>query len=118
QSLIYAATLQGILQTIVLLVYLQSRFPNFWRGFQWSFLRHQLSYALPFGFSGLLYTMQNDLHNYVVANQFSADMFAVYSIGCFQLPLIGIMSESVTSVMIPRVSALQKNQERDEILQL
>jgi O-antigen/teichoic acid export membrane protein len=117
-SLIYAAILQGILQVIALLIYLRNRFPGYWRGFQWPVLREQLSYALPFGFAGLLYSIQLDLHNYVVANQFSADLFAVYSIGCFQLPLIGILSESVTSVMIPRVSALQKCGDTREILAL
>lgn len=116
QSLVFAAILQGMLQTLVLVLYLKMRFPGFWRGFQWPVLREQLSYALPFGLAGTLFGIQLDLHNYVVANQFSAEMFAVYSIGCFQLPLIGILSESVTSVMIPRVSALQKNDETQEII--
>jgi O-antigen/teichoic acid export membrane protein len=117
-SLIYAAIIQGAVQTVVLLIYMQNRFPGFWRRFEWSVLREQLSYALPFGFAGILYSIQLDLHNYVVANQFSADMFAIYSIGCFQLPLIGILTESVTSVMIPRVSALQKSGDAREILGL
>lgn len=118
EALIYAAIVQGALQTLILLVYLQSRFAGFWREFDWQVLGRQLSYALPLGFAGLLYTMQVDLHSYFVANRFDAATYAVYAVGCFQLPLAGILSESVGSVMIPRVSLLQKNNARREIVTL
>lgn len=114
--LIWAAIIQGLLQTIVLLAYLHSRFRGFWRSFSGSMLMTQLSYALPLGFAGMLFSLQNDLHNYFVANSFGASTFAIYAIGCFQLPLIGILNESVGSVMIPRVSGLQQENNRREIL--
>ena len=114
--LIWAAVIQGVLQTIALLVYLQSRFRNFWRSFSWSMLTTQMSYALPIGFAGALFSLQNDLHNYFVASSFGASSFAIYAIGCFQLPLIGILNESVGSVMIPRVSGLQQEDNRREIV--
>ncbi len=117
-SLVYAAIAQGILQTLILLGYLRSRFPGFWRSFEWDMLRQQLSYALPLGFAGVLYYVQLDLHNYVVSYSFDAATFAVYSIGCFQLPLVGILGESVNSVLIPRVSYLQKQGQQREIVLL
>ena len=58
RALIYAALVQGILQTIILLFYLRSRFPRFWARFDWAVLRTQLSYAMPFGIAGLLFTLQ------------------------------------------------------------
>ena len=118
EALVYAALIQGVLQTAVLLWYLRSRFPGFWRSFDWSVVRVQTAYALPFGLAGLLYTLQMDLHNYFVSNRFSAATFAVYSIGVAQLPLVGILRESVSSVMIPRVSQLQKSGETREIVVL
>lgn len=116
EYLIWAAVIQGALQTIALLVYLHSRFQGFWRSFSWSMLTTQMSYALPIGFAGALFSLQNDLHNYFVASSFGPASFAVYAIGCFQLPLIGILSESVGSVMIPRVSGLQQEDNRREIV--
>ncbi|HEU4508638.1 MAG TPA: lipopolysaccharide biosynthesis protein [Pyrinomonadaceae bacterium] len=116
EYLIWAAAIQGILQTIALLVYLWSRFPGFWRDFSWSMLTTQMSYALPIGFAAALYSLQTDLHNYFVANSFGPASFAIYAIGCFQLPLIGILSESVGAVMIPRVSSLQQEDNRREIV--
>ncbi len=66
-------------------------------------------------FAGLLYTIQTDLHNYFVSNRFSAATFAVYSIGVAQLPLVGILRESVSSVILPRISYLQEQGQAREI---
>lgn len=118
RALVYATLIQGVLQTILLLLYLQSRFPGFWRDFDFSMLRKQMSYAMPLGFAGLLFTVQTDLHNYFVSHRFSAAEFAIYSIGCLELPLIWLLRESINSVMIPRVSVLQKQGETREILLL
>lgn len=118
QTLVYAAVIQGALQSIILLVYLRSRFRGFWRSFEWPMMRRQLAYAVPLGLAGVLYTIQLDLHNYVVSYRFDAATFAVYSIGCFQLPLVAILSDSIGSVMIPRVSFLQKQNEQREIVML
>lgn len=116
RALIFAALAQGILQTIILLAYLRARFPGFWRGFDWEMMRTQLAYAMPLGLAGLLYTVQTDLHSYFVSHRFSAAEFAVYSVGCLELPLVGLLRESINSVMIPRVSHLQKEGETREIV--
>ena len=118
RALIYAALVQGIVQTIILLIYLRSRFPRFWVSFDWSVLRMQLSYALPFAVAGLLFTLQTDLPNYYVSNQFDPAIFAIYAIGCFNIPLVGMLSESVGAVMIPQVSLLEKHGNHREILAL
>src|SRR6185503_15109594 len=55
ESLLYAAMVQGILQTIVFVVYLRSRFGEFWRGFEWQVFRNQLAYALPFGLASVIF---------------------------------------------------------------
>ncbi|HEX8455710.1 MAG TPA: lipopolysaccharide biosynthesis protein [Pyrinomonadaceae bacterium] len=118
EALIYAAIIQGALQTVVLFIYLYTRFENFGRRFDLRLLGTQLSYALPLGVAGFLYSMQMDMHNYFVSNRFDAATFAVYSIGCFNLPLIHILSDSVGSVMIPRVAELEKQGRRREIVVL
>lgn len=117
-SFLWAALIQGAVQTIVMAAYLASRFPRFWTAFDPGFFRRQMVYALPFGFAGLLWTLQTDVHNYFVGYRFSAAEYAVYAYGCFQLPLIGMLSESVTSVLIPRMSALQAAADLREMLRL
>ena len=118
RALVYASLVQGVLQTILLLLYLQSRFPRFWHSFDWQMLRTQMAYAMPLGFAGLLLIVQTDLHNYFISHRFSSAEFAIYAVGCLELPLLGLLRESINSVMIPRVSVLQKENQTREILLL
>ena len=108
RSLVYAAVAQGAVQNVVLLLYLRSRYKGFWRGLDFAMMRRQLSYALPIGFAGLIYGLLMDMHNYVVSYRFGAAELAVYTIGCFSLPLVNIVGESFGSLLIPHVSRLQK----------
>ena len=119
RSLLAAAALHGLIQTVALLCYLESRFGGFWRALDWRMLRDQLSYAIPLGAAGLLTIAQTDLHNYFVSNHFGPALFAVYSIGSLQLPLMGLIQEATNSVLITRVSVLEKrNQPREIVLLL
>jgi O-antigen/teichoic acid export membrane protein len=118
EALLYAGLIHGVIQSLVLLWYVSSRFPRFWRGFDFSLTAKQVAYALPFGLAGLLYTIQTDLHNYFVSNRFSTATFAVYSIGVAQVPLVGILRESVSSVILPRISFLQEQGQAREIIVL
>lgn len=117
-SLLYAAVIHAALQCVVLLIYLEARFAGFWRRLDLSMLRAQLSYALPLGAASVLYAFQNDMHNYFVSREFGAAAFALYSVGCFHLPVIGILGSSAGSVLIPRVIALHKEHDRREMLLL
>lgn len=117
-AIIYASIAQGVLQLAALVIYINSRFEKFWRHFSWPMMRTQAAYALPFGFSSLFYFMQLNIDNYFVSHNFGAAAFAIYSIGCFQLPLYQILSDSTVAVVIPRVSYLQKEGEHREILVL
>jgi O-antigen/teichoic acid export membrane protein len=116
RSLIYAAIIHGTIQTAVLIWYLKSRFPDFWHSFDWAMLRRQLSYAVPLGAAVVLYAMQTDLHNYFVSNRFAPAMFAIYSFGTLQLPLMGLIQEATNSVLITKVSVLQQQTETREII--
>ncbi len=118
QALIWAAVLQGVMQTAVLWWYLQSRFGPFWRRFDGALMRSQLSYAVPLGMAGILYTVQTDLHSYFVSNRLGAVAYAIYGVGIVQLPLMTMLQEATNSVVIPRVCALQQLNDTREIIEL
>lgn len=118
RSLIFAAIAHGLIQSLVLIWYLETRFPGFWRSFDWDVLVRQLSYSVPLQSAVLLLTMQTDLHNYFVANRFGAAMFATYSFGTLQVPLMGLLQEATNSVLITRVAMLQLHHEHREIVLL
>src|SRR6202035_49455 len=115
RSLLAAAILHGLIQTVLLIWYVQSRFAGFWRVFDPRVMREQLSYALPLGAAGILMIVQTDLHNYFVSYRYGPSLFAIYALGTLQLPLMGLIQEAANSVLITRVSVLQQQNERHQI---
>jgi O-antigen/teichoic acid export membrane protein len=81
-------------------------------------LRQQLSYAIPFGFAGMVVTILTSVDRFYVSRFFDSEAFAVYSIGCFQLPVITIVFTSAISVLLGRMAELQKEGKRSEMLAL
>lgn len=118
EALVYAAGVQGLLQAALVLWYLRARFPGVWQGGHLKLVWAQAAYAVPLGSAAILSMVQVDLHFYFVAHYFDAATYAVYAIGCFQLPFLSILSESVGSVMIPAISRLQLEARPDEIVRL
>ena len=118
EAFIYAAMIQGIIQTFILLIYVRSRFPWVWRSFDLRFFGEQLAYALPYGLAGVLLIAQTDIHNYFVGYKFSSADFAIYAYGCFEIPLMAMLTESVTSVLIPRMNALHMAGDTEEMIRL
>jgi O-antigen/teichoic acid export membrane protein len=66
-------------------------------------LREQLAYALPFGAAAALENAQANLHQYAVAHAVSAAAFAVYAVGCLQVPLVDLVTTSAGSVLMVRL---------------
>lgn len=116
-SLIWAAVAQAALQTVILFVYAKQRFPELFRVFDFGLLKRQFAYTLPFGLSGWLSTGQTDAHNYFVSRRFTPADFAIYSVGGFELPLVGILAESISSVLIPLMSRLSASEDKREIVE-
>jgi O-antigen/teichoic acid export membrane protein len=56
--------------------------------------RYQLAYALPFALAVGIEVLQANLHSYVVASKFDAATFAVYAVGCLQIPLVDLITTS------------------------
>ncbi len=117
-AMLNAITIQVVLQTVILCVYLNYRFAGFWKAFDYKFFVKHLKYALPFGISGILWTLQTDLHNYFIANKFSSEEVAVYRVGCFELPLMVLLYEAIASVLIPKISRLQSEGKIREMIEL
>ncbi len=117
-ALLWAIILFGAAQSAVTLLYLHAKYPRFWRAFDRSMALRQLHYAAPLGFSGILWYSETDLHNYFVSHLAGTIAFAVYSYGTFDVPLAGIVTEGVATVLIPRLSYLQKIGDHGAIVEI
>lgn len=109
QAVVVAAVIQGAVQCLIMVWYLRRRLGRFWGTFDWPLFKAQIANALPFGVGALAYATQGDLHNYFVSHYFDPDQFAIYAVGCFQLPLLGMLLDSVISVLLPEVARREAN---------
>lgn len=117
-AIVISAVIQGALQCGIMFAYLRKRFGRFWTAFDWTLFKAQLANALPFGIGGLAYATQGDLHNYFVSHYFDPDQFAIYAVGCFQLPLLGMLLDSVISVLLPEVARREAAADYQGIIEL
>ena len=115
KSIIGAALVSQLLSAAALFWYLDMKFPAFWRQFEWGFFKEQLSYALPYGAFGMLWVIQKDLDNYFVSAKLGPTNYAIYAVGWVDVPLLTLALESIVSVMIVRISALQQEDRKAEI---
>lgn len=77
--------------------------------------REQLVYALPLGFASIVGILAVQLDKFVISGYFSPAQYAVFSVGAAELPFIGILVNSVNSVILPTLSA---SSDKDEIYSL
>ncbi|HEX2667726.1 MAG TPA: polysaccharide biosynthesis C-terminal domain-containing protein [Gammaproteobacteria bacterium] len=98
-------------------LYLRREFPR-QPAFDAGLMKKQLAYALPFALAVGIEAVQRDLHMYVVSNHFDAAVFAVYSVGCLQVPLVDFMMTSTSSVMMVRMSEDLRDGHRAAALEL
>ena len=118
RSVLIAALAIGVTHFSICLVYLKRRFGRFWGKFDWPLFKLQLANALPFGVGGIAYIVQFDLHNFYVSKHFTPAEFAVYSIGCFQLPLLQTLIDAAETILLPQIARLEKEGSRQGILRV
>ena len=66
--------------------------------------KYQLAYALPFALAVGIEVVQANLHSYVVASKFDAATFAIYAVGCLQIPLVDLITTSAANVMMVKMA--------------
>ena len=64
----------------------------------------QARYVLPIGFAGMMYVALNKYHMFAVSNAYDAATFAIYAVGCLQLPS-GYLMTSTGNVMMVNMRA-------------
>lgn len=81
-------------------------------------LKKQLAYALPYQAYVLAESMQSNLHHYVVSHSFNAATFAIYSVGCLQIPLVEFVASPVCDVMMVSMSEAMRDGQKGRVLEL
>jgi O-antigen/teichoic acid export membrane protein len=75
----------------------------------WEHFGTQLRYSIPFGLALIVRTGADGLHQYLVAHLYGPVLFAIYSVGYLQIPLVAIAFESTTEVVLVRLTELRRD---------
>jgi len=78
--------------------------PGTWRAPQLSSMGTMVRYSVPLGLATLLGTLTMQLHSIIVASLCTPEDFAVYANGAIELPFIGIVTGSITSVVFAEMA--------------
>ena len=70
-------------------------------------LARQLAYALPFALAVGIEVLHINWHQYAVAARFDAATFAVYAVGCLQVPVIELIVTSTVNVMMVEMALVK-----------
>ncbi|ATB34263.1 hypothetical protein MEBOL_007764 [Melittangium boletus DSM 14713] len=76
--------------------------------------REQLVYAAPFGAAMALAIPQQNAHLYMVAGVVSPALYALYRVGCFQLPVVDLLYTPTSEVLMVRLGELEKQGRLEE----
>lgn len=81
-------------------------------------MKRQLSYSFPVGLSQIIGTMSRDIDKIIVSSLCAPSVFAGYINGAMEVPFIGILTGSVTSVLVVDYTKLYREGKVDEIVRL
>ena len=96
--LILGAVVFALARLVVTLVYLRRDYGTELRPDPGAFIE-QARYVLPIGIAGMMYVALNKYHFFAVSNAYDAATFAIYAVGCLQLPS-GFLMTSTGNVMM------------------
>lgn len=81
-------------------------------------IKEQLKYVLPLSLALLSGLISVELDRIVISMYFTAEIFAIYSIGAMQVPFVGNLFEGVSSTVIPKISEYIRDGKKEKILDL
>lgn len=92
--------------------------PGPWRAPRRASMQETLRYAAPLGLATLLGTLTMQLHAVVVAALCTPEQFAIYINGAVEIPVIGIVAGSITTVIFADMAAACARGDKAEALRL
>jgi O-antigen/teichoic acid export membrane protein len=97
--LLKGAVLVASLRVVVTFLYFRTEFGSSLR-LNRALLKMQLAYAWPFGLAVLVEILQGNLPAYVVSSLTNPATFAIFAVGCLQIPLVDFAASPTSDVMM------------------
>ncbi len=75
-------------------------------------------YSTPLIIAHIAGSLSRQVDKYIVANNFPAELYAIYTIGAKELPVVPLITSSFTAVIFPEISRLYNSGKNSEIVKL
>lgn len=76
----------------------------------------QLNYAMPIALCGMFYELTQVADKYLISFYLGAEQFAIYSVGCYEIPLLVIVFQSIADVLLPRAVEMKRTGDLDGVI--
>ena len=113
--LLVGAVAFAAVRVVVQIVLLQRRFGDRLRPSRPLF-GQQLGYSLPFQLAVVVEVAQANLHQYAVSHWFDPATFAIYAVGCLQIPLVDFAASSSGNVLMVGMGDAMRRGDREAAL--
>jgi len=100
--LLWGAVAVALVRVVVTLFYFRREFRNTFTPDR-VLLKSQLAYALPFAAAVLVETLQGSFPQYAVSYLFDPATFAIFAVGCLQIPLVDFAASPTSDVMMVKM---------------
>lgn len=81
-------------------------------------IKEQIKYAIPLGLGGAISIIYNSVDKLAVSHFLGTESFAVYSVGCFELPFIFIFFQSIGDIVLLKVVEEREKGNSNEVLRI
>lgn len=99
RALMVGAVVFALARLVVTLVYVGREFGADLKADRAAFTE-QARYALMFGIAGIIGSAKGTFHQFAVSNAFDAATFAIYAVGCLQIPIANYLMMSTSNVLM------------------
>jgi O-antigen/teichoic acid export membrane protein len=109
KELLVALVAVALFRCSFMAYYLLSRYDIQW-GIQRDSITRQLAYSASFGAAVIISGLVGNVHLYIVSLTSTATEFAIFAVGCFQLPLLLVVVDSIAKTSLVRMAELRNHE--------
>jgi len=92
-------------RTIIMYILIKSK-ERLAISFDFNMMQTQIKFAIPLGIAALVQNLNMYIDNLFVSNAFSTEQYAAYANAATDIPFIGIITVSIATVVLPRMSKI------------
>lgn len=117
-AIVYSLAGYGVLRFILSAFVFFKNFPGAGGDLPEGMIRTQLQYSVPLGIAQVMWKVNTVIDKFVVMAFLPVAVFAEYTVGAWEFPLLPTIAYSVAAVMMPQFVACHLKGEKEELLRL